>query len=246
MADQVETPYPRPLSGAKVDPLPGGLAPARAPLQGTVVTLEPIDPEHHSKGLFDVAQGSPEANALWDYMGYGPWTSREQMTAWLNGCAAGHDPLFYAIRLNDSRQLSGMLSYLNIVPAHGSIEIGHIWFAPHLQRTRGATEALSLVLDHAMSTLGYRRMEWKCNALNERSRAAARRLGFRFEGVFFNHMVVKGRNRDTAWYSILDEEWPEVRRHLSAWLADDNFDPDGRARTSLSAAMQDRSPSTGG
>ncbi len=243
MSGDPETAFPRPLSGKKVKPLPSGLRPQRRPLTGSVVMLEPIDRAKHADGLFAVAQGSAQADAIWDFMGYGPWTSRDQMADWLDGCAAGDDPLFYAIRLNGSGQLSGMCSYLNIVATHGTIEIGHIWFAPHLQRTRGATEALFLMLDHAMSDLGYRRMEWKCNALNERSRAAARRLGFRYEGIFFNHLVVKGHNRDTAWYSILDDEWPEVRQRLIAWLADENFAADGRAKTSLSAAMHDRSPS---
>jgi RimJ/RimL family protein N-acetyltransferase len=234
------------LSGARVTRPPSGLLPSRGVLTGPVVTLEPVDPARHAEGLHTVAQGSPEADMIWDYLPYGPWQTAADMTAWLKTCAASHDPLFYAIRLNGSGQLSGMLSFLNIVPVHGSIEIGHIWFAPHLQRTRGATEALFLVLDYAMGDLGYRRMEWKCNALNERSRAAARRLGFRFEGVFYNHLIVKGHNRDTAWYSILDDEWPEVRARLTAWLADDNFAADGRARTSLSADMHERTPSQRG
>ena len=136
-----------------------------------------------------------------------------------------------------------MAQYLDIQPSSGVIEIGYIWFAPEFQRTRGATEALYLLLSHAMDDLGYRRMQWRCNALNAKSRAAARRLGFRFEGIFFNHMIVKGRNRDTAWYSILDHEWPEVSARITAWLADDNFDADGHARTSLGEAMTRRAAS---
>src|SRR6266481_2853814 len=125
----------------------------------------------------------------------------------------------------------------------GVIEIGGIWFSPTLQRTRAATEALFLLLSYAMDELRYRRMQWRCNALNDKSRNAARRLGFRFEGIFYNHMVVKDRNRDTAWYSILDGEWPEVRSIIQGWLDDENFDPDGRARRSLSAMMTQRGPS---
>ena len=136
-----------------------------------------------------------------------------------------------------------MAQYLDIQPASGVIEIGYIWFAPELQRTRGATEAMFLMLSHAMDDLGYRRMQWRCNSLNQRSRAAARRLGFRFEGIFHNHMIVKGRNRDTAWYSILDDEWPDVRERIAAWLADDNFDRDGRAKSSLSEEMVARDAS---
>ncbi len=246
MPDELETPYPRPLSGARLDRLPSGLMPSRGPLAGDVVTLEPVDPNRHGEGLYVAGHGSPEADAIWDYLAYGPWPDAAGMIGWLKTCAASHDPLFYAIRRNADENLSGMCSFLNIVPANGSIEIGHIWFAPHLQRTRGATEALFLLLDYAMSDLAYRRMEWKCNALNGRSRAAAHRLGFRFEGVFYNHMVFKGQNRDTAWYSILDDEWPEVRERLAAWLADDNFSADGRAKTSLSAAMQNRPASQRG
>lgn len=243
MADELEIPYPRALSGAKLTRLPSGLMPTREALAGKTVTLEAIDPEHHATGLFEAAQGSPEADAIWTYLPYGPWSSQDQFTAWLKTCAASHDPLFYAIRRNSDGKLSGMCSFLNIVPVHGSIEIGHIWFAPHLQRTRGATEALFLMLENAMTKLRYRRMEWKCNALNEKSRAAARRLGFRFEGVFYNHLVVKGCNRDTAWYAILDVEWPEVRQRLEDWLADENFAAAGVPKTSLSAAMAGRAPS---
>ena len=128
----------------------------------------------------------------------------------------------------------------------GVIEIGHIWFGPRLARTRAATEALYLMIRHAMDDLGYRRMHWRCNAQNARSRQAARRLGFRFEGIFYNHMIFKGRNRDTAWYSILDDEWPEVRGILERWLDDGNFDAEGRALSSLAEMMSDRTPSRRG
>src|SRR5215475_5021270 len=131
-------------------------------------------------------------------------------------------------------------------PENGVIEIGSIWFGLTLRRTRGATEALYLMLRHAMDDLGYRRMQWRCNALNAASRAAARRLGFRFEGIFYNHMSFKGRNRDTAWYSILDDEWPQVRALLEQWLSPSNFDQEGTARTSLAALMGQRGPSRRG
>jgi RimJ/RimL family protein N-acetyltransferase len=133
-----------------------------------------------------------------------------------------------------------MASYLNIVPANGCIEIGHIWFAPPLQRTRGATEAIFLMMRHVFDDLGYRRLEWKCDALNEGSKRAARRFGFTYEGTFRQHMVVKGRNRDTAWFSLLDREWPAVRAAFETWLAPDNFDTAGRQRASLSTLMADR------
>ena len=141
--------------------------------------------------------------------------------------SATFDTIFYAIRPLDSDSFHGQSSYLDINPLMGVIEIGHIWFGPQLLRTRAATEALYLMIRHAMDDLGYRRMHWRCNSLNEKSRQAARRLGFRFEGVFYNHMIFKGKNRDTAWYSILDDEWPEVRAIFEAWLDDANFDQDG-------------------
>ena len=139
-----------------------------------------------------------------------------------------------------------MAGYLDIHPLDGVIEIGGIWCAPELQRTRAATEALFLLLSYAMDDLGYRRMQWRCNSLNVKSRNAARRLGVRVEGVFYNHMLSKGRNRDTAWYSILDDEWPEVRQIIAGWLDDGNFDASGNARRSLSELMQQRSPSRRG
>jgi RimJ/RimL family protein N-acetyltransferase len=147
----------------------------------------------------------------------------------------------------------GVATYLDIQPASAVIEIGGIWFAPGFARSRGATEALFLLLAHAMDDLGYRRMQWRCNALNEKSRAAARRLGFRFEGIWFNHMIVKGRNRDTAWYSILDTEWPAIRAAIETWLVPENFDAAGLQRRSLSemtaaatARTNDMRPAAGG
>jgi RimJ/RimL family protein N-acetyltransferase len=152
--------------------------------------------------------------------------------------AAAFDRVWFAMRPSSSGIASGMATYLDIRPLDGVIEIGGIWFEPALQRTRAATEALYLMLAHAMDGLGYRRMQWRCNSLNSKSRNAARRLGFRFEGVFYNHMIVKGHNRDTAWYSILDEEWPEVRELIKSWLDDANFDAAGNARRSLSEMMR--------
>jgi RimJ/RimL family protein N-acetyltransferase len=156
------------------------------------------------------------------------------------------DRVFYALRPLPGGTASGQASFMDIQPANGVIEIGYIWFAPALQRTRAATEAMFLMLDHAMSGLRYRRMQWRCNALNAKSRAAARRLGFRYEGIFYNHLIYKGLNRDTAWYSILDDEWPEVKQRLQDWLSPDNFDADGHAKRSLSEMMQSRLPSTRG
>ncbi len=141
--------------------------------------------------------------------------------------------MFFAVRDEGSGRAGGVASYLNIHPQPGTIEIGHIWFGPALQRTPAATEALYLLLHHAFDDLGYRRLEWKCNALNAASRRAAVRLGFAFEGTFYQHQIVKGRNRDTTWFSILDGEWPPIRANFEAWLAPENFDEAGGQRASL-------------
>jgi RimJ/RimL family protein N-acetyltransferase len=240
MTEQREQIFERPHSDEPVSPLPG-LIPARAPLEGLHARVEPIDPRRHAEELYAASHGVPGGEAIWRYLGYGPWPDVDVFRAWLRDCAAQHDPIFFAIRDRASGKACGMASYLNIVPKNGSIEIGHIWFAPKLQRTTAATEALYLMIRHAMDDLGYRRMEWKCNALNEASRRAARRLGFRFEGIFYRHMIVKGRNRDTAWYSIIDSEWPAIRANPQAWLAPENFDAQGRQKRSLSAINQSRS-----
>ncbi|ABD56016.1 GNAT family N-acetyltransferase [Jannaschia sp. CCS1] len=241
-----ETPFPRPLSGARLDHVPPALLPPRTALEGRDVVLEPMNAAVHAEDLFAESHGTIEGLKIWDYMTYGPWSDLESYAGTLRDQSAAHDPLFYAIRSRDSGRACGQASFLDTDAKNGVTEIGHIWFGPTLQRTRGATEALFLMLCHAMDDLGYRRMQWRCNALNAKSRAAARRLGFRFEGIFYNNLIFKGRNRDTAWYSILDDEWPEIRDRISTWLRDDNFGSDGRAKSSLSDAMQNRSPSTRG
>jgi RimJ/RimL family protein N-acetyltransferase len=216
-----------------VDPLPPGLWPERTALEGRYMWLEPLDARQHAAELYDASHGSDDALRIWDYLAVGPYPSVEAFAAYLRSCSASADPVFYAIRDLATGKASGVASYLNIVPANGSIEIGHIWFGPALQNTPAATEALYTLNRHAFDDLGYRRMEWKCNALNAGSRSAAVRLGFAFEGIFYNHMVAKGRNRDTAWFSIIDEEWPALRECYEAWLAPDNFDAAGRQRSSL-------------
>jgi RimJ/RimL family protein N-acetyltransferase len=205
--------------------------PQRTPLEGETVRLEPVDPARHARDLFTASEG---AAALWDYLGYGPFESQQAFTEWLLERARSGDPLFYAVVDRASGQARGMASYMRIAPEHGVIEIGHIWFAPVLQRTRQATETIYLLARHAFDDLGYRRLEWKCDSLNEPSRRAAERFGFAYEGVFRKHMVVKDRNRDTAWFSIVDDEWPLRRAAFEAWLAPENFDPEGRQRRSLS------------
>lgn len=194
------------------------------------MVLEPLDPARHAGALFKSSSGAPE---LWKHLAYGPFADQAAFTSWLEDRAAMDDPLFYAIVDRAAGAARGMASYLRMEPQHGVIEIGHIWFAPALQRTRQATEAIFLLARHAFDDLGYRRLEWKCDSLNSPSRRAAERFGFVFEGVFRQHMVVKGRNRDTAWYAMTDGDWPSRRAAFEAWLASENFNGDGRQRRSL-------------
>lgn len=164
----------------------------------------------------------------------GPFADIEAFVAWLDDCASATDHVFYVVRQTEQGHLAGMASYLDIQPAMGVIEIGYIWFVPFIQKTPAATKALFLMLCYAMDDLKYRRMQWRCNALNDKSRNAALRLGFTYEGIFYNHMVVKECNRETAWYSITDSEWPALRANLVAWLSPDNFDQNGEQKTALS------------
>lgn len=232
-----EKAFARPLSASVVsDPLPCQL-PARGLLAGTYVDIEPLDPALHAADLYDASHASDDAQRVWDFLPWGPWPDPTDFASWLDELAHEEDRIWYAFRPRHQGRVRGMACYLNMAPTHGTIEIGAIWFAPDMQRTRAATEALFLMQSYAMDDLAYRRLEWKCNAGNARSRAAARRLGFKFEGIFYNHMIVRGHNRDTAWYSILDREWPAVKEPLTRWLAQGNFDGDGKAKTSLSQEM---------
>jgi RimJ/RimL family protein N-acetyltransferase len=215
-------------------------------LRGRYVELIAQDAAQHAADLYAAGHESEQALKTWDYLAYGPWASVEDYSATMRAQSATFDTIFYALRPLDSKRFEGQSSYLDINPQMGVIEIGHIWFGKGLVRTRAATEALYLMIRHAMDDLGYRRMHWRCNSLNEKSRQAARRLGFRFEGIFYNHMIFKGRNRDTAWYSILDDEWPEVGGILEAWLDEGNFNHQGEARTSLFEMMSQRAPSSRG
>lgn len=217
-------------------PVPGFIAPpppARTALIGATCTLEPADPQRHAADLY-AAQTLDARGDGWNYLPYGPFASALDYQAWMQATCLGPDPLFFAIVDSGTGRATGLASYLRITPAAGSIEIGHLYFSPLLQRRRAATEALFLLMDQAFA-LGYRRLEWKCNALNAASREAARRLGFSFEGVFRQAAVVKGRNRDTAWFSIIDGEWPALRAAFTRWLAAENFDEKGRQRERLSA-----------
>ncbi len=192
--------------------------------------LEPVDVARHASDLFEASR---DADDIWTYLAYGPFDSLAAFTSWLEARAASNDPLFFAVVDRAARTARGMASYLRMEPAHGVIEIGHIWFAPSLQRTRQATEAIFLLARHAFDDLGYRRLEWKCDSLNAPSRRAAERFGFTYEGIFRQHVVIKDRNRDTAWFSIIDAEWPWRRAAFEQWLAAANFDSDGKQRRSL-------------
>jgi RimJ/RimL family protein N-acetyltransferase len=210
----------------------GARAPGHETLTGAHVRLEPLDPAVHATGLWEAASGDPH---LWDYLPYGPFDDRTAFGAWLDDLHTGmpDDQRFFAIVRRADDVPAGMLAYARIAPAVGRIEIAHVWFGAALQRTPGATEAVFLLADHAFRALGNRRLEWKCNALNARSRRAAERFGFSFEGTFRQDMVVKGRNRDTAWFSLLDGEWQRAGDAFRAWLAVGNFDDDGTQRRSL-------------
>lgn len=219
----------RPI-GPEIDPTPRPL-PARAPIRGRHAVLEPLH-RRHAPELWEASQGTA-ADASWDYMGYGPFATEAAMTAFVAGFAAEHDPMAWAVRPVATGVASGWLTLMEIEPKHAAIEIGHIWFAPRMQRTRAATEAMFLLMRLAMDELGYRRLAWKCNALNAPSRRAAERLGFVYEGTLRSHYVIKGRNRDSALFSILAEEWPGRRDALLAWLDDANVAPDGTTRRGL-------------
>jgi RimJ/RimL family protein N-acetyltransferase len=206
--------------------------PARATLAGETVILEPLDPERHGNDLYSAASG---ADATWTYLPYGPFAGKKEFLTWLRGHAATSDPLAFAIVDRATGRAAGITTLMSIVPEHGVIEIGHIWLSPRLQRTRQATEALYLQARYAFDVLGYRRLEWKCDAANAPSRRAAERFGFVFEGVFRQHRVIKNRNRDTAWFSITDAEWPLRRAAFEAWLSPANFDAHDEQLRSLAA-----------
>jgi RimJ/RimL family protein N-acetyltransferase len=213
-------------------------SPAKRPqpviLEGRIVTLRPIQPDTDADDLYTGSHG-PEVEQLWRYMPEGPFPDRASFHANLSQKAVSQDRLFFTIVDKASGRAIGMACYLRIDPANRVIEVGHILYTPALQRTIGATEAMYLMARHAFEDLGYRRYEWKCNAPNEPSRRAALRLGFTFEGVFRQHMIVKGRNRDTAWFAMLDNEWPARKAAFERWLDPSNFDPVGRQKKSLRA-----------
>ncbi|MBX6742395.1 MAG: GNAT family N-acetyltransferase [Acetobacteraceae bacterium] len=218
--------------GPVVDPTPRPL-PARVPHRGKSVDLEPLHLRHVPELWQAAAAGTPEGDASWAYMGYGPFPSEAALRNFVAGFASTHDPMAWAVRPHRTGTADGWLTLMDIQPGNAAIELGNIWFSPRMQRSRAATEAMFLLMRHAMDDLGYRRLLWKCNACNAPSRRAAERLGFIYEGTLRAHMVVKGRWRDTAMFSILEDEWPARRTAIEAWLDDANFGPDGVARRPL-------------
>ena len=211
--------------------------PSAPVLEGRWCRLERLDPSKHGDGLFE-ASLAPGAEERFRYLFEPPPATRGAFDAWCRGAAASDDPLFYAVIDPETGRTEGRQSLMRITPEHGVIEIGNILWGPRIARTRIATEALYLFAAHAFDALGYRRFEWKCNAENEPSRRAALRFGFSFEGVFRRHMVVKGRNRDTAWFAITDAEWPAIRAGFERWLDPENFDAAGRQRLPLNVARE--------
>lgn len=214
-----------PVPGWVVPPPPGPQL-----LAGRHVRLERLDAESHADSLYRANAQDP---AIWDYLPYGPFASEAGYYRWLAEMAALPDPFFYAIRDLDSGQPGGVLAFLRITPEAGTIELGYINLAPRLQHSRAATEAMMLAIGWAFG-VGYRRFEWKCDALNLPSRRAAQRLGLSYEGVFRQAAVVKGRNRDTAWFAATDADWPGLQAAYEAWLAPGNFDATGHQRERLS------------
>lgn len=199
-------------------------------MEGRFARLERLSADRHAADLHRA--NSPD-DRIWDYLPYGPFSSAAQYHRWMREVTAGDDPVFYAIKDLETGHFCGVASYLRITPTAGSIEVGHLCFSPELQRRPAATEAMFLMMQWAFEA-GYRRYEWKCNALNAGSRRAAQRLGFSYEGVFRQAAVVKGRNRDTAWFAAIDAEWPALKEAFAAWLAPANFDANGQQVERLS------------
>lgn len=227
-----------PPVGPPVDTTPRSL-PARIPIRGQYCMLEPLH-RRHADDLWSAAEaGDPRADASWTYLGYGPFTDKAAFTRHVAEFCAQHDPMVWAVRPLTTGQVSGWLALMDIQPKNAAIEIGHIWFSPRMQRTKVATEAMYLLLKLAADDLGYRRLVWKCDSLNAPSRRAAERLGFRYEGLLRAHMVTKGRRRDTAYFSILEDEWPRCRDALASWLDFANYGADGTALRGLAAIRGD-------
>ncbi len=215
--------------GPIVDATPARL-PGRVTLEGRYAIVTPLDPAAHGDALFDAVGGAHDAR-VWTYLaGEGPFLDRAPFDQYLAARAASPDRFYYAIVDRETGLAAGHAAYLRAEPGDRSIEVGAIVFSPRLQRTTAATDAMYLMARHAFENLGYRRYEWKCDSLNAPSRRAAERFGFTFEGIFRNHMIRKGRSRDSAWFSMIDSEWPARKAAFERWLDPENFDANGRQR----------------
>ena len=226
-----------PGTGLPVGPRLADPGPAKAPrrevLEGRYARLEPLDPVRHRDDLY-AASTPPDADARFRYLFEPPPDSLETFASWLAGTAESTDPLCFAVIDRATGQVEGRQTLMRITPAHRCIEIGNIYWGPRIAGTRIATEAMYLFAAYVLETLGYRRFEWKCDALNAPSRRAALRFGFTWEGHFRRAVIVRGRTRDTAWYAMIDEDWPALKGAYERWLAPENFDAGGRQKTRLS------------
>ena len=224
-------------SGLPIGPRLADAGPASAPerivLEGRYARLEPLDPIRHRDDLY-AASTPPDAAARFRYLGDRPPESPEALGAWMEAAAQSPDPLYFAVVDRATGRVEGRQTLMRITPAQRCIEIGNIYWGPRIAGTRVATEAMYLFAVHVLETLGFRRYEWKCDSLNAPSRRAARRFGFTWEGHFRRAVIVRGRTRDTAWYAMIDEEWPALKAAYERWLDPANFDADGRQRTRLS------------
>jgi RimJ/RimL family protein N-acetyltransferase len=219
--------------GPLVDPLPTGAKPDLRPLNGRWMRLDRINVSQHGEALYRSFADTDPKGDVWTWMPYGPFADQDQFLTWLKDREAARDPWFYAFVKRDGSVPLGMGAFMRHDAPNGVIEIGNIWMAPALQKTRESTEAIYLMMRHAFDDLGVRRLEWKCDALNAPSRKAAERFGFEFEGLFRQHMIIKGRNRDTAWFAMIDKDWPKVRAGFEAWMSEGNFDGAGRQKQPL-------------
>jgi len=206
--------------GEPVEEIPM-LPPERKIYEGQFVAMRPTDPDADINELYACSHQPKEHQKLWTYLYNGPFTSQDDMMVWVKKCASTDDPLFFTVFDKATEKRVGMLSYMRINPTGRCLELGSIWYSPSVQRTKVNTECIYLLLKESFDALNYRRVEWKCNALNQPSRNAALRLGFSFEGEFKKHLIVKGHNRDTAWFAMLDNEWPQIKANMERWLYSD-------------------------